>query len=77
MARRVAPPNKATQAFTLSVTNLKFIGAAFDVAIADLEMIKENVTDRAPVEAKIAALRELKGRTEDECPQSWYVPFVI
>ena len=60
------------KAFTLNVTNLKFIGCAFDEAISDLEAIRTNAIDKAQVDtarqndgAGQAAIRAILSRARD------------
>ena len=61
--------------FVLNVTNLKFIGAAFDEAIKDLEEIKLNAKVKKDVGKAISTLRNLKTATARVCPQTWYRSF--
>lgn len=63
------------KAFTLNVTNLKFIGCAFDEAISDLEAIRTNAIDKAQVDTAITKLKDLRAQTARVCPQNWYIPF--
>ena len=65
------------KSFELNVTNLKFIGAAFDEAIKDLQIMKGRAKDRQKrkISTKIAKLQGLKLATSRECPQNWYFPF--
>jgi hypothetical protein len=56
-------------------TNLKFIGAAFDATIKDLENLRGAVKNKEAVNAKIATLEKLQTLTNKECPNNWYAVF--
>ena len=55
--------------------NLKYIGAAIDQTVADLENIEALVKNKDSVKTKIAALERIKSLTRKECPNNWYAPF--
>lgn len=73
--KRKKPARGKPRNFVLNVTNLKFIGAAFDEAIKDLEEIKLNTRAKKEVGKTITTLRNLKTATARECPQTWYRSF--
>jgi hypothetical protein len=83
MAKKKAARKKGKTAkkraggFRLNVTNLKFINAAFDTAIADLQAIRTNAQSKSDVDAKIKKLQSIRARVARECPQNWYVPFAV
>ena len=66
-----------TKAFTLNVTNLKFINAAFDTAIKDLKTIRTNAVNKTEVAKTIGELEDLQAKVAKVCPQNWYAPFAV
>lgn len=77
MAKKSSSNGKSRKDPKLNTTNFKFIGAAFDMAIADLKLIKTNAKEAKNVDAMIAELEDLQAKTARVCPQNWYAVFEL
>ena len=62
---------------TLDVINLKYIGAAFDRTIKDLELIQTAARNKDEVGGVIADLKELETKVAALCRQNWFRKFEL
>ena len=60
---------------TIDVINLKYIGAAFDRTIKDLELIRTAARNKDEVSGVIADLQELETKVAGLCRQNWFRKF--
>jgi hypothetical protein len=61
----------------LDVINLKYIGAALDRTVQDLELIRETAKNKEEVTGVIGELKAIESKVAGMCKTNWFRKFEI